>query len=270
MIQTIGLQSTQMFSLSFLEMGNLNIVHLILVAIVGLASGYLINYLADVLPKTRGFSKPDCPECETPYHDKDYLLFRKCPNCGHKRRPRTYIVLIGAVLASVLLRLFPFSELSFMANLPLMIFLGTIVVIDMEHRLVLLETGIFGIFLCAFYGFIIGNPTRTLLGGLNGFLFMLVYYVLGIIFTMLVGKLRGRDISEIALGFGDVTAGLFLGLLTGWPGILGAVILALLIFSVFSILLLLGLFITKRYRSFNSAQPLIPFLVLGAVIMLYF
>lgn len=270
MLQDIGLRTTQMLSLNFIELGNANVLYLILAGIIGLISGYLINYLADVLPKKRRLSKPDCPECETPYKDKDYLLLRKCPNCGHKRRPRTYIVLVGAVLASIFLRLYPFSELSFLANLPLIIFLGTIVVIDMEHRLVLLETSIFGIFLCAFYGLVIRNPTRTLLGGLNGFLFMLVFYVLGIILTMLVGKLRGRDISEVALGFADVTAGLFLGLLTGWPGILGAVILALLIFSVFSILLLLGLFITRRYRSFTSAQPLIPFLVLGAVIMLYF
>lgn len=269
MIQTIGLQSTQMFSLCFLELGNLNIVHLILVAIVGLASGYLINYLADVLPKTRRFSKPDCPDCETPYNDKDYLLLRKCPNCGHKRRPRTYIVLVGAVLASILLRLYPFSELSFLTNLPLMIFLGTIVVIDMEHRLVLIETSLFGIALCLMYGLILRKPTQTFLGGLNGFLFMLVFYVLGIIFTALVGKLRGKNISEVAFGFGDVFAGTFLGLLTGWPGIMGAIILALLIFAVFSILLILGLFITKRYRSFTSAQPLVPFLVLGAVIMLY-
>lgn len=268
MIQ-IYTHSTHFLTSLLLGLANPAPLSLLLSAVSGVLAGMLINYLADVLPESRRFSKPRCPECEVPFSFKDYLLLRKCPQCENKLSGRNYFVLVGAVLASVLLQFFPFAGLSFWATLPLMIFLGTILVIDMEHRLVLIETSLFGIIICLIYGLILRTPMQTLLGGLNGFLFMLVFYVLGIIFTVLVGKLRGKKVSEVAFGFGDVLAGTFLGLLTGWPGILGAIILALLIFSIFSILLLLGLFITKRYKSFTSAQPLVPFLVLGAVIMLY-
>ena len=141
--------------------------------------------------------------------------------------------------------------------------------IDIEHHLVLAETSLFGIFLCLGYGLILRDFFHTLLGAMNGMLIMLFFYVLGILFSLIIGKLRGKKLGEVAFGFGDVTAGTFMGMLTGWPGILGGIILALLIFSVFSILLILVLFITKRYRSFTSAQPFVPFLILGAVIMFY-
>jgi hypothetical protein len=143
------------------------------------------------------------------------------------------------------------------------------VVIDIEHRLVLAETSLFGIFLCLVYGLILHNPTKTLLGGLNGLLIMLFFYVLGIIFSFIIGRLKGRSLSEVAFGFGDVLAGTFLGLLAGWPGILGGIILALLIFAAFTILLLAGLILTKRYRAFTSAQPFVPFLIAGTIAMFY-
>ena len=269
MIDDFGQQSNQILQSILPGIGNISPLTLLLTIITGAAAGYLINYLVDVLPETRRFSQPRCPECETPYSIKNYLLLRKCSECGRKRSLRTYIVLAGAVLLSVLLQFFPFANLSYWATLPLLIFLGTILVIDIEHRLVLIETSIFGILICLVYGMILRSPTRTLLGGLNGMLIMLFFFVLGIIFSFIIGKLRGQTLSEVAFGFGDVFAGTFLGFLTGWPGILGAIIMALLIFVVFSVVLLLVLIITKRYRAFTSAQPFVPFLILGAIIMFY-
>ena len=38
---------------------------LILPALLGLAAGLLVNYLADVLPVTRRLSQPACPNCQT-------------------------------------------------------------------------------------------------------------------------------------------------------------------------------------------------------------
>ena len=96
-----------------------------------------------------------------------------------------------------------------------------------------------------------------------------MFFLLGLGFTRLVGKLRGRTISATAFGFGDVTAGTVLGLLTGRPGILGAIIIALLSFGALSLVYLLVLIVTRRYRSFASALPFAPFLVLGVVVMFY-
>ena len=98
---------------------------------------------------------------------------------------------------------------------------------------------------------------------------MLAFYVLGMVFSKIIGNLRGREIGEVAFGFGDVCAGTFLGLLAGWPGIVGAIFIAILAFTTFSIVLLLGLFLTNKYIAFTNAQPFVPFLLFGTIMILY-
>jgi hypothetical protein len=45
-------------------------------------------------------------------------------------------------------------------------------------------------------------------------------------------------------------------------------VIGLLVFSVFSLVYLGALLVTKRYQAFNNPLPLTPFLILGAVVML--
>ena len=243
---------------------------LFLAIIAGGVTGTLINYLSDVLPLTRRLTQPLCPECNQPYSIKDYFFARKCSNCDRRRPTRSIIVLIGVILCSVLLQFFPFAYLSFWATLPIMIFLVAILVIDIEHRLVLIEMSLVGILLFLIYGVILRGFSRTLLGGLGGLLIMLAFYFLGILFSKIVGKLRGHQINEVAFGFGDVCAGTFLGLLAGWPGIVGAIIIALISFGAFSFFFIIALLLSKRYRAFANALPFTPFLILGTILIFYF
>jgi len=135
------------------SIGNFSFYTLIINIFLGFVIGSLINYFSDVLPATRRFSQPVCPECSHPYPIKDYLLTLPCPHCGHKQPKRHLIVLITSVILCVLLQFFPFHGLSFWATIPLLIYLGVIVVIDLEHRLVLVETSLFGLILMLAYGF---------------------------------------------------------------------------------------------------------------------
>ena len=95
------------------------------------------------------------------------------------------------------------------------------------------------------------------------------FYFLGIAFSKIVEKLRHREISEVAFGFGDVTTSAILGLLTGWPVIIGAITLGFITFAAYSIILLLVLILTKRYHAFTNALPFTPFLILGTIIIYY-
>jgi hypothetical protein len=61
--------------------------------------GTLINYFDDVLPPTRWLTRPVCPKCDQAYMLKDYLLAWCCT----QRSVRSFIVLVGAVIACVLL-----------------------------------------------------------------------------------------------------------------------------------------------------------------------
>ncbi|MEL7625501.1 MAG: A24 family peptidase [Anaerolineaceae bacterium] len=236
---------------------------------IGFIIGVLINYLADVLPTSRRLSQPVCPECEHPYSLKEYLLARQCPHCSQKRTSRYSIVLISSIVLSVLLNFFPFHGLNYWATIPLLIYLGLIVVIDFEHRLVLIETSVVGFILFLIYGIYFHGLLGALRGALGGMLIMLAFYFLGVVFGKVVGKLRHKAINQVPFGFGDVVFGTILGLLSGWPAIAVGLILGLLLFSAYSFLWMISLIFTKRYQSFNNAQALTPFLILGTIILFY-
>lgn len=242
---------------------------LIIIVIAGGIIGILINYFSDVLPVSRSFTKPICKGCNRPYSIKDYLVSYRCSQCGSRISTRSIIVLISTIVVCLLLNFFPFSILGFWATLPILIFLGVILVIDIEHHAVLVETSMFGFVLFFFYGIILKGFQRTITGALAGFLIMLTLYFIGLAFSKIVGALRHREIGEVVFGFGDVCIGVNLGLLTGWPLILGAITIAILAFEVFALILFIALILSRKYNAFSIALPFTPFLILGAIAIFY-
>ena len=242
---------------------------LILVMIIGGIIGILINYFSDVLPVSRRFSRPLCSVCNQPFSIKDYLISRRCSLCGNRTSTRSIIVLMSAIVICILIKYFPFSILGFWATLPILIFLGVIMVIDIEHRVVLVQTSIFGFVLLFIYGIKLNDLSSTIFGALAGFLIMLSFYYLGLAFTKIIGKLRNQKIDEVAFGFGDVCLGTILGLLTGWPSIVGAFFISIFTFVAFSLVLFIALILTKRYHAFSNTQPFTTFLILGAIAVFY-
>jgi prepilin signal peptidase PulO-like enzyme (type II secretory pathway) len=250
---------------------------IVLCAVMGGLIGIVVNYLADVLPTTRKFSRPVCPHCKTPYTDRAYLISFKCPNCHKGPTFRFFVVLILSIAVSILVALFPFGGLNYWLTIPLIIFFGVILVIDIEHRAVLIETSITGLVLLFFYGFLfqklLGKTTLeafilTVVGGIAGFGIMILFYYFGILFSKILGKIRKLEINEVALGFGDVYVCSFLGFLTGWPFIVGAILIAVLASGVFSMVYLIYKSIKRDYKPF-TAIPYAPFLILGAILVFY-
>jgi prepilin signal peptidase PulO-like enzyme (type II secretory pathway) len=242
---------------------------LIIIVIVGGIIGILINYFSDVLPVTRRFSRPLCRVCNQPYSLKDYLVSFRCASCGNRTIARFLIILISAIVLCIILNYFPFSTLGFWASLPILIFLGVIIVIDIEHHAVLVETSIFGFGLFIIYGILLNGILTTIFGALVGFLIMLIFYFLGIALSKIAGKLRHQEIDEVAFGFGDVCFGLILGLLTGWPSIFRAITISIFVFAGFTLVLFFALIVSKKYRAFSNALPFTPFLILGAIAIFY-
>ena len=241
---------------------------IILCVITGALTAIILNYLADVLPLTRKFSRPVCRNCGQTFTLKGYLFSFHCPNCKAKPSARYWIVLAAGVLGSLLLALFPLKPLGFWASLPLLAFLALVTIIDIEHRAVLIETDIIGFVLGIVYGLIIHSPVEMFLGGLVGAGIMGVIYFGGILFNRILGKIRHQEMSEVALGLGDVFVCGYLGLIMGWPHIVGMIVIAIILGGVFSLGYILVKLITKKYEAF-SAIPYVPFLILAAVIMFY-
>ena len=181
-------------------------ITLIVPILLGCIAGYLVNYLADVLPFTRRLSQPACLQCDAPFTWKDYLIFRPCKN-GHSHKVRLWIVLITILSASVYTWINP-PKIEYLLGMILITYFGVVFVIDMEHRLILHPTSIFGSLLGLIVGTISHGIKDTLLGGLGGFLIMLAFYYFGVLFTRIRTKrmlAMGQEVDdEEALGAGDV------------------------------------------------------------------
>jgi hypothetical protein len=237
--------------------------------LLGGICGMLVNYLSDILPTSHHLTRPQCSKCHQPYPIIDYALARRCQHCGSAPSLRSRIVLISGPLIGLLLYFFPIPIFTFWETLPLLLYMGVVMVIDIEHRLVLLETSIVGLILCTIYGIVLHGFKVTILGALGGFVIMLLFYLSGVVFNLIMGKIKNQKITEVAFGFGDVSLGTILGSLVGWPATAGVIIIALVAFGVFSLFYILELILSKRYRAFTNALPFAPFLILSTILLFY-
>jgi leader peptidase (prepilin peptidase)/N-methyltransferase len=234
-----------------------------------LAAG-LVNYLADTLPSHRRLVRPYCLHCETPWRPgAAYLLAPgKCSQCGGRRSRRTWVVYLAATILSIGLWLAPPAGLGYLAGLVLVVYFGLVTVIDIEFRLILHAVSLVGAALGLVIGIYLHGVQSTLLGGLAGFGGMLAFYLLGIGLLRLLARWRGQALEESeALGFGDVNLSGVIGLMLGWPGIIGGLLIAILLGGLISLLYLGWLLLSRRYQP-GLALPYGPFLAASALFLL--
>ncbi len=238
------------------------------IIVLGLLAGWLVNYLSDVLPATRSFSRPTCPNCNQAYSLFEYLSLVPCHSCGRKRGWRTYLTQAILLAATVLLWIHPSSRLGFWLAYILLIYLGVVFVIDVEHRLILHPVSITGALLGLGIGTYIHDLPTTLIGGAVGFAFMLVLYYFGEVFARYMSKRRGETLDEVALGFGDVNLAGVVGLLLGWPLVIFGLLFTLLVGGFFSLIYVVIMLIRKKYQAF-TAIPYAPFLIFSVLYALF-
>ncbi|MCX6036120.1 MAG: prepilin peptidase, partial [Chloroflexi bacterium] len=243
--------------------------------LLGWLSGWLVNYLADVLPFTRKLNHPVCLACQTKFKWSDYLLFRNCSKCGKRRSLRTLIVQAVMTVVPVLIWIFPGQTLPFPLAFILLVYLAVVLVIDLEHRLILHPVSIAGAVLGLGIGIFLRSKqsitygiTSTLIGGAAGFGIMLFFYFIGELFVKRMSKKRGLSTDEVALGFGDVSLSGILGLLLGWRAIFVCLFFAILAGGLVSLFIILGMLIVKKYKAF-TAIPYAPFLIISAIYFLF-
>jgi leader peptidase (prepilin peptidase)/N-methyltransferase len=241
---------------------------IIIPILLGWFSGWLVNYLADVLPVTRSFSHPACPHCQTPYPWGGYLFFHNCVTCGTPRKVRPFVIQAVLTIIPVLLWIFPHPHFPFVLAYLLFIYLCLVFVIDLEHRLILHPVSLIGAVLGLVIGTYLHGLVTTLIGGAVGFGVMLAFYFIGELYVRFMAKKRGITTDEVALGFGDVNLSGILGLLLGWPLISVGLLFAVLAGGLISLVIILGMLIAKKYKAF-TAIPYAPFLILSALFLLY-
>jgi prepilin signal peptidase PulO-like enzyme (type II secretory pathway) len=241
----------------------------LLVIFLGLVCAAFVNYLADVLPTQRQLVAPTCRACNTSFNLLNYLTFTPCRICQARRPLRDYIVLISGGLIAFSLWNWP-PAIGFSLALLILTYFGVVAVIDFEHRLIMHVVSLVGAILFAMIGLILNGWLVTLLGGLAGGGVMLLFYIIGTRFSKYRAKKLGTDDDEEALGFGDVTISAVLGLLVGWPGIMLTLLIGVLLGGLFSLLTIIGLSVMRRYDPMNVFTAYGPFLLVGAVMMIFF
>lgn len=246
----------------------MNSISLLIPILLGLLAGYVVNYISDVLPFTRRFSQPACLKCGEPIEWKDYLLLKNCSACGHKRNLRTYVVLLVMIAGTIYIWFNPPARINFILAYIVLIYLGVVFVIDLEHRLIMHPVSITGAFLGLVVGIFAHGLVQTLLGGAFGFGSMLLLYYGGELFTRFMSKRRGEEIDEVALGFGDVNLSGITGLLLGWPVILAGLLFTIFAGGIGSLLVIAYMLLRRKFSAFTPI-PYAPFLIISVLFYLF-
>ncbi len=233
----------------------------VLFALLGLLVGGLVNQLGSDLPARRSLTHPHCPYCgrERPWWQwlalPAYLIGRAgCPYCGAPIRLRQPMVEIGLAVVYGYLWIVLGPSVKLILYLLYSTIFALILITDVERRLILNVVMYPSILLAIIASFFTPEMTwwSAVAGGATGFIFFLVAALVGNVFF-----------GSGALGGGDVKLAAFVGLITGFPLIIEALVLTVLIGGAVSLILLI-----IRVRSLRDPIPYGPFLIAGAVVTL--
>ena len=191
-----------------------------LALMAGLIAGIIINYIVDVYPYKRKFTRPFCLSCQAALTGTKYILGLPCHQCGSKRSLRWYIALFTMPVVFMICMIFDFARYDQVAfDWLLIIFMAVIFIIDLEHRVILNELAIIGILICGLLGVLLHGWQSSVFGGMAVYSIMLILYLLGKVFLRIINRLRKTKTEDDALGYGDVNLWGLLGLRLGWPGV---------------------------------------------------
>ncbi|MFN2224576.1 MAG: A24 family peptidase [Chloroflexota bacterium] len=226
--------------------------------LIGLLAGGVINVLADDLPARIRPRLPHCPNCDHQYGLLGWLSIGRriqgpaCPECGQVHRRRPLMVELGTLLIFAALPSLIWPALDLVVYSAFIAVLILIIVIDLEHRLVLHVVTFPSMAVALVLSFFLtdNGPLLALAGGLVGFVFFFLAYLLG-----------QRLFGPGALGFGDVTLATMMGLMLGFRYVFFALVLGILLAGLWSLLgLLSGRMSRRAYFAYG------PFLAAAGIV----
>ena len=259
---------------------------IVLYALLGLATGVAINLLADQLPRWRRLRRaPFCPNpkcgAPRPYRTWSGLLAYAslrpgCPQCGSRLPWRHPLTEVGTAALFAFLWYQYGAGQEWVFLVPYTVYSAIfvlVIVIDLEHKLIL-NVVMYPAWALALLGSLV-HPSPyfyrlALLGGALGFGILYLIYLLGELFVKAMSRMRGKPINAVAFGFGDVRLGGFIGLVLGFPTVLNAIFVAILLGGLGGLVFWFVRAVILRRYSLFTAIPYGPFLVISAMFFMFF
>jgi len=242
-----------------------------LVILFGLIIGSFLNVVIHRLPLEQSVVRPAsrCPSCGAGlkwFHNVPLLGFLflrgKCANCKTPISWRYPLVeFLTAFLFWASFRDLPLSAFAVISQFRIWLFIAlgvAITFIDLDHRIIPDELSLGGWAvgaLTAYWDFRSGMPS-LLIASVLGFGF---FYG----FALLYEKITGR----VGLGGGDIKFMGTIGVFLGFGGIWASIMISSIVGSI------VGLLVAKLQKSehaLRTAIPYGPFLVVGALVELFF
>lgn len=238
--------------------GEIGVIRNIGVFILGLCIGSFLNVLIYRLPRSLTLGgRSFCPKCkkQISWYDNvpllSYLLLRgKCRNCRASISFRYPLVelLTGFLFLEGLERLGGLGGLGTLGILVIISVMIAIFFIDLEHQIIpdaLVSLGVLGA-----VGVLGVNLITNIPSAIGAGLFFLLLH--------LITKGKG-------MGLGDVKLVFLMGLVLGFPGIIGALYFAFLTGAFVGVILILS-----GKKKFGQHIAFGPFLVAGFLVFLFF
>lgn len=275
----------------------------LLAALLGLALGVLINALADDLPQYRSPQTPrypngaarslpawsgtlafllgqrQGPEIWLPPEEEKNLSLAEIAHLAYDnvlswRHPLVELGLAALFMGIVLLAPdHPRTGVWFVFLAILLL----ITIIDLEHRLILYVVMLPSLALVLLINYFFPDTTPAgdprpfrefLIGALLGGGVFFLMFLGGGAFADAVAMLRGRGLSEVPFGFGDVMLAILCGAMIGWRAMIFAMFITVFLGALGAILYMAWQLIRQGRYSFYTALPYGPYIVLGTVLMM--
>lgn len=257
----------------------------VFIFIYGWIAGMIINALADDLPRRVSPSLPHYPDGEPrPLIAWSSVLAFLSGYWGSSRGSMLTFRHLVTEVGTIILCFVTYAAASARTDastLQIVFWLlyaaifTLITVIDIEHKLILFVVinpfAVLAILDALLTGETAG-PTilEALAGGVMGYGIFFLMYQGGFLFTSVLGRARGEEITEVAFGYGDVMLAGVVGLILGWRLFLFSMTFTIILGAAGAVLYLILLrLLGSRYSAF-TALPYGPYIVAGALIMMLF
>lgn len=255
----------------------------IFITMLGFIAGGFINVLADALPKRVSVQMPKYPDGSARsipawLGTTAFLTGKRGSPNGARLSWRYPLVELATVLGMIVTYVVKVDEpkittLQMFFWLMYIAIFVLVTVIDLEHKLILFIVIIPSCAVAILDALTTNVPPsieRCLLGGALGFGTFFTLYLGGIGYVYLANQVQGRNISEVAFGYGDVMMALFSGLILGLGDMLFAMFLTVILGAIGALIYLIGNRVAGRHSSMIAAIPYGPYIVAGTALMMLF